>query len=111
MKDASGVTASYTGKHGANGVCQIVEQETVSGPASEPAKPADAASAAVYDDVPKRDKNACLRAVKRKTHNLKAVVLEAVSSQANNTVKIGVGPTRRHGSAWSIEATSHKSCR
>jgi hypothetical protein len=94
MKDAGGLSASYTAKHGANGVCQIVEQETVSGPASGPAKHTDAARAAAYDDVPKRDKDACLRAVKRKTHNPKAVVLEAVSSQANNTVKIGVGPDK-----------------
>ncbi len=84
-KDASGLTATYTGPHGANGVCQIVEQDTVSSPASEPAP------AVVYDDAPKRDKNACIRAVKRKTHNPKAVVLQAVSSQANNTVKVEVG--------------------
>ncbi len=58
-------------------------------PAASEAKPAQPA-----DDVPKADKQACLRAVKKQTHNPKAVVLEAVSSEANNTVTVGVGPQR-----------------
>jgi hypothetical protein len=93
-KDASGVSATYTGPHGANGVCQIVEQETVSGPAAATPAPAAAQPAGAYNDVPKRDQNACLRAVKRKTHNPQAVVLDGVTSQANNTVKVGVGPDK-----------------
>jgi hypothetical protein len=44
--------------------------------------------------VPARDKKACLRAVKAKTHNPKVTVLEAISSEANNTVTVGVGPQR-----------------
>ena len=96
-KDASGLTATYTGKHGANGVCQIVEQETVSGPeSSAPAAttPAAAAPDGAYNDVPKRDQKACVSAVKRKTHNRQAVVLGGVTSEANNTVKVGVGPDK-----------------
>ncbi|MGD9545370.1 MAG: hypothetical protein AB7F41_14165 [Methylocystis sp.] len=44
--------------------------------------------------VPKADTTACLRAVKRQTNNPKAVVLGAESSEANNSVTIGVGPNR-----------------
>jgi len=40
------------------------------------------------------DKAACLRAVKRQTNNPKAVVLGVESSEANNSVTIGVGPNR-----------------
>jgi hypothetical protein len=91
-KGAGGLTATCTGPHGANGVCQIVERETVSGPAGSSPAPVAAGNAAAYNDVPKRDQNACLRAVKRKTHNGRVVVLGGVSSEANNTVRIGVGP-------------------
>ncbi len=41
--------------------------------------------------VPKSDQNACLKAVKRKTHNNTVAILDATSSEANNTVTIGVG--------------------
>ncbi|MCU0789664.1 MAG: hypothetical protein MUE79_01230, partial [Nitratireductor sp.] len=41
--------------------------------------------------VPKPDQKACLKAVKRQTRNKNATVLEATSSEANNTVVIGVG--------------------
>ena len=87
-KNAGELIVSYTGKNRANGVCQVVEQETVESAAPEPAKP-EATKA--YDDVPKRDKQACLKAVKRKTHNPKVVALETLSSEANNTVTVGVG--------------------
>ena len=40
------------------------------------------------------DKTACLRAVKRQTNNPKLVVLSVETSEANNTVTIGVGPNR-----------------
>jgi hypothetical protein len=89
-RDAGGLVVTYTGKRGANGVCQVVEQERV-----ESAPPAAApAPTAGFDDVPAKDKAACLRAVKRVTKNPKAVVLEALSSEANNTVKVGVGAKR-----------------
>lgn len=40
------------------------------------------------------DKTACLLAVKRKTNNPKVGVLSVETSEANNTVTIGVGPDR-----------------
>jgi hypothetical protein len=87
-KNAGELIVSYTGRNRAHGVCQVVEQETVESAAPEAAKPEPTKA---YDDVPKRDKQACLKAVKRKTHNPKAVVMDAVSSEANNTVTVGVG--------------------
>lgn len=86
-RDPGGLIVSYTGKGRAHGVCEVVEQERAEGGA-EPAP------APVADDVPKGDKQACIRAVKKTTHNPKAVVLEAVSSEANNTVTVGVGPDK-----------------
>lgn len=89
-RDAGSLIVSYTGPHGANGVCQVVEQETVESAAPEQAKPA----AGINDAVPARDKQACLRAVKKTTHNPKAVILETQASEANNTVTVGVGPQK-----------------
>lgn len=43
--------------------------------------------------VPKSDQKACLKAVKRKTKN-SVTLLEARSSEANNTVIVGVGPDK-----------------
>ena len=40
------------------------------------------------------DKTACLRAVKRQTNNRQVVVLSVETSEANNSVTIGVGPNR-----------------
>ncbi len=40
------------------------------------------------------DKRACLLAVKRQTNNPKVVVLSVETSEANNSVTIGVGPNR-----------------
>jgi hypothetical protein len=87
-RDAGSLIVSYTGPHRANGVCQVTEQETIDSAAPAPASPG---AAKPYDDVPRRDKQACLKAVKKTTHNPKATVLSAVSSEANNTVNIGVG--------------------
>ncbi|WP_363347337.1 hypothetical protein [Methylocystis echinoides] len=85
-RDAGSLIVTYTGAHGANGVCQVTEQETLESAAPAPAR-AD-------DGVPARDKGACLRAVKKKTNNPKVTVVDAISSEANNTVTIGVGPER-----------------
>ena len=41
--------------------------------------------------VPKSDQKACLKAVKHKTNNKVVSVLDASSSEANNSVTIGVG--------------------
>jgi len=87
-RDSGSLIVSYTGPHRANGVCQVVEQETVESTPSEPARPE---SANAYDDVPKRDRQACLKAVRKTTHNPKVVVINAISSEANNTVTVGVG--------------------
>lgn len=84
-----GLTVTYTGKGGANGVCQVLEQET-----AESAAPAQKPAASVGDDVPKRDRQACLRAVKKQTKNPKVSIIGAESSEANNTVTVGVGPQR-----------------
>jgi hypothetical protein len=46
------------------------------------------------DTVPSKDKQACLQAVKKQSQNPQVVVLGAESSEANNSVTIGVGPNR-----------------
>ncbi|GLI91708.1 hypothetical protein [Methylocystis echinoides] len=89
-RDAGSLIVSYTGKGRAHGVCEVVEQEQAETGGAEPAP----APARVADDVPARDKQACLRAVRKTTHNPKAAVLNAVSSEANNTVTVGVGPQK-----------------
>jgi len=82
---------SYTGPHRANGVCQVVEHKTVE---SAPLQASTPQPTTAYDDVPKGDKRACLRAVRAKTRNPKVSVIGAVSSEANNTVTVGVGAER-----------------
>lgn len=89
-RDPGGLSATYTGKGGANGVCQVLEQETVESAA--PAGKSVAASAGA--DVPKRDRQACLRAVKKQTKNPKVVITGGETSEANNAVTFGVGPQR-----------------
>jgi hypothetical protein len=44
--------------------------------------------------LPAKDRQACLRAVKKTTHNSKMVILETKASEANNTVIVGVGPDK-----------------
>jgi hypothetical protein len=44
--------------------------------------------------VPLTDQQACLNAVSRKTNNKVVAVLDATSSEANNSVTIGVGPDK-----------------
>lgn len=44
--------------------------------------------------VPKSDIKACNKAVKRKTNTKQVTMLEASSSEANNTVIVGVGPDK-----------------
>jgi hypothetical protein len=45
-------------------------------------------------NVPSADKRACLRAVKAKTRNSRVAVIDTNSSEANNTVTVGVGRDR-----------------
>jgi hypothetical protein len=44
--------------------------------------------------VPLTDQKACLKAVSRETNNKVVTVLDAISSEANNSVTIGVGPDK-----------------
>ncbi len=91
-RDAGSLIVTYTGRNRAHGVCEVVEQETVQGAATAPAR--SPAPAPAVDDVPLRDRNACVRAVQKTTSNRQTVVIRAISSEANNTVTIGVGPQR-----------------
>lgn len=74
-KDASGLIVNYTGKGGANGICQVLAEESSSGDSGTPSK----------------DEQACLKAVSTKTNNKKVKVLDTTTSEANNTFIIGVG--------------------
>lgn len=86
-RDNGSLIVSYTGPGRANGMCTITEQKAVESAAPATKKPVTNVGA----DVPKRDQKACLRAAKKQTHNPKVTVLNAVSSEANNTVTVGVG--------------------
>ena len=57
-------------------------------------KPADGAATKPADGGLRGDKTACLRAVKRQINNPKLVVLSVETSEANNSVTIGVAPNR-----------------
>jgi hypothetical protein len=45
-------------------------------------------------DFLRKDKQACLRAVRKQTNNPKVVVVSVEISEANNSVTLGVGPQR-----------------
>lgn len=81
-QDASGLLLSYTGKGGANGICQVTSAST--GEASAPAA----------SGTPSKDEQACLAATSRETNNGDVMLLSSETSEANNTVYIGVGPQR-----------------
>ncbi|WP_374333229.1 hypothetical protein [Aestuariivirga sp.] len=86
-RDGNEITATYTGKGGANGICQVTSAD-----ASQP--PAGSNAAGALNGVPPRDQQACLAAVSQKANNGDVDVLEAYSSEANNQVIIGVGSTK-----------------
>ncbi len=67
----------YTGKGGVNGICTVTSYE-----ASAKASPAA---------IPSKDEQACLQAVSQQTNNGDVVLLNTETSEANNTVIIGVG--------------------
>lgn len=73
--------------------CDAAEAKGKSGAGAATAEPTEPKP---YMDpsVPGKDKQACIRAVKKQTHNPKAVVIGAVSSEANNQVTVGVGSER-----------------
>lgn len=79
--DASGLQLFYTAKGGANGICQV----TSSSPAASSAAPAG---------TPSKDEQACLAATSRETNNGDVMVLSTETSEANNTVYVGVGEQR-----------------
>jgi len=102
-KNGSGLIVSYTltgggnggskgkgtGKpvaSGGNGICQV----TSSGPAAGSSGDSNTGKATL-SDVPAKDQQACLAAVSNKTNNGTVTVLSAESSEANNSVVIGVG--------------------
>jgi hypothetical protein len=91
-RDPGGLIVSYTGPRRANGVCEVVEQEKVESAAPEQAAPAGPAR--LMEALPAKDRQACLRAVKKTTHNAKMVILETKASEANTTVIVGVGPDK-----------------
>lgn len=75
--------------------CRAAEDKRDAGAAAtEPTKAAPAEKPFIDAAVPGRDRQACVRAVKSKTHNPKVAVIGAVSSEAANTVTLGVGPDR-----------------
>jgi hypothetical protein len=89
-RDAGGLLVSYNAKGRANGMCEVTEQEQAE---AAPAAGAPMSTTAAAD-VPSADKRACLRAVKAKTRNSRVVVIDTNSSEANNTVTVGVGSQR-----------------
>jgi hypothetical protein len=82
-KDSSGLQMFYTGKGGANGVCQVTASASSAGSSSAPAA-----------GTPSKDEQACLAATSRQTNNGDVAVLSTETSEANNTVYVGVGPQR-----------------
>lgn len=81
-RDAGGLMLVYTGKHGANGICQVTSASSSSGGSS------------AAGGTPSEDEQACLAATSRETNNGDVTVLSTETSEANNTVYVGVGPQR-----------------
>ncbi|MEI7598503.1 MAG: hypothetical protein WCJ41_04180 [Aestuariivirga sp.] len=79
--DGSALTVTYTAKGGANGICQVTSS----------AASGDAGGGANLTLAPAKDQEACLAAVSNKTNNGEVTVLDTNSSEANNTVIVGVG--------------------
>ena len=78
--DGDSLTVTYTAKGGANGICQVT-----SGGAASSGSSGNLALA------PSKDQQACLAAVSNQTNNGEVEVLDTNSSEANNTVIVGVG--------------------
>jgi hypothetical protein len=75
------LSVSYTGKHGANGICQVKAQSGGN-------------SAAGAAAMPSRDEQACLLAVTRETNNGDVMLGGTETSEANTAVTVTVGPQR-----------------
>jgi hypothetical protein len=78
-RDDSGLQLFYTAKGGANGICQVSSS---------------AGSAESSTGAPSQDEQACLAATSQETNNGDVMVLSMETSEANNTVYVGVGPDR-----------------
>lgn len=81
--DGSSLSVTYTAKGGANGICQVT-----SGGAAATGGDAGSGNLTL---APSKDQQACLAAVSNQTNNGEVEVLDTNSSEANNTVIIGVG--------------------
>ncbi len=85
-------------QHGASSKegCRAAEDKRDAGGAGAATEPAKTPEEKPFIDaaVPSRDRQACIKAVKKTTHNPKVVVIGAVSAEAANTVTLGVGPDR-----------------
>lgn len=79
-RDDSGLQLFYTAKGGANGICQVTSSAAAAG------------SSAGSGGTPSEDEQACLAATSRETNNGDVMVLRTETSEANNTVYVGVGP-------------------
>jgi len=80
-------SASYTGAHGANGICQAQDFSNI-GASSADTRPAGSKG------MPIPAEQACLRDVTRTTNNGDVVMLSSSFSQAGTEVIVGVGPQR-----------------
>ena len=81
--EGAGLAVSYSAKGGAHGICQVTSYEA-----------AGSGGATDYSGVPAKDDQACLAAVSRETNNGTVTILGHKSSEANNTVIVGVGPQK-----------------
>lgn len=82
--DGPDLTVTYTAKGGANGICQVTSGGTAG----------NAGGGGNTTLAPSKDQQACLAAVSNTANNGDVVVLDTNSSEANNTVIIGVGKDR-----------------
>ncbi|PPD43655.1 MAG: hypothetical protein CTY15_08905 [Methylocystis sp.] len=74
--------------------CDAAEAKKSAGGTEAPATAEQKPAPFMDKSVPAKDKQACVRAVKKTTHNPRVVVVGAVSSEANNEVTLGVGPEK-----------------
>jgi hypothetical protein len=79
------LSADYTGPRRANGVCEISSQATEAAPAADQK---------ASSRMPSKNEQACLRAVTQQTNNGDVVLMGSETSEANDTVYVGVGQQR-----------------
>lgn len=77
------LSADYTGPHRAHGVCEISAQSSAPAPAQQPSS-----------RMPSPNEQACLQAVTKQSNNGDVVLLGSETSEANDTVYVGVGQNR-----------------